>query len=70
MHHVCLMSAITHIRPERVLFYYEYEPTGAWWELSRAIVTLVKIAAPREIFGKPLAHVAHRSDVVRLQEAY
>ena len=68
VHHVCLTSAITHIRPERVLFYCEYEPTGAWWELSRAMVTLVKIAAPREIFGNPLAHVAHRSDVVRLQK--
>jgi SAM-dependent methyltransferase len=68
VHHVCLTSAITHIRPERVLFYCEYEPTGAWWELSRAMITLVKIAAPREIFGMPLAHVAHRSDVVRLQK--
>jgi hypothetical protein len=68
VHHVCLMSAIAHIRPEKVFFYYEYEPTGPWWDLSRDHVTRVQITAPREIFGNPLNHVAHRSDVVRLQK--
>jgi hypothetical protein len=68
VHHVCLKSAIAHIRPEQVYFYHEYEPTGPWWTLTRDLVTLVQITAPREIFGTPLAHVAHRSDVVRLQK--
>jgi hypothetical protein len=67
VHYVCLKSAITHIRPERVFFHYEYEPAGPWWDLSRDLVTLVKMTAPRDIFGNPLTHVAHRSDVVRLQ---
>ena len=67
VHYVCLKSAITHIRPERVFFHYDYEPAGPWWELTRDLVTLVKMMAPREIFGNPLDHVAHRSDVVRLQ---
>ena len=67
VHYVCLKSAITHIRPGTVFFYYDYEPTGPWWELTRDLVTPVKITAPRTIFGNPLAHVAHRSDVVRLQ---
>ena len=30
VHYVCLKSAITHIRPERVFFHYEYEPAGPW----------------------------------------
>lgn len=68
LHYVCLRSAIAHIAPDQVFFYYEYEPTGPWWDLSRDLVTLVKITAPREIFGNPLLHVAHRSDVVRLQK--
>jgi Glycosyltransferase sugar-binding region containing DXD motif len=68
VHYVCLKSAIRHIRPEQVYFYCEHEPKGPWWALSRELVTLVKIAAPREIFGRPLTHVAHRSDVVRLQK--
>ncbi len=68
VHHVCLKSAIERIVPEQVFFYFEFEPSGPWWDLSRPLVTLVKIEAPREIFGRPLSHVAHRSDVVRLQK--
>jgi Glycosyltransferase sugar-binding region containing DXD motif len=68
VHHVCLKSAVERIAPQKVFFYYEYEPSGPWWELSRELLTLVKIEAPREIFGRPLAHVAHRADVVRLQK--
>ncbi|HXB52909.1 MAG TPA: glycosyltransferase, partial [Rhizomicrobium sp.] len=45
-----------------------YEPSGPWWELSRPLVMVVPIKAPREIFGRPLCHVAHQSDVVRLQK--
>jgi len=68
VHHVCLKSAIERIEPRQTFFYYEFEPTGPWWELSRELVTPVRIEAPREIFGRPLEHVAHRSDVVRLQQ--
>jgi len=67
LHHVCLKSAVQRLAPEHVFFYYEYEPTGPWWSLSRKLVTPIKIHAPREIYGRPLLHVAHRSDVVRLQ---
>jgi Glycosyltransferase sugar-binding region containing DXD motif len=68
VHHVCLKSAVERIAPEQIFFYYEFEPSGPWWELSRELITPVRIEAPREIFGRPLDHVAHRSDVVRLQK--
>ena len=67
MHHVCLMSAVERLKPARVLFHYEYEPSGPWWDLSRKLVTLMPMTAPREVFGKPLLHVAHRAGVVRLR---
>lgn len=67
-HHVCLKSAVERISPDRTHFYYEFEPNGPWWELSRNLVTPIKIEAPREIFGRPLNHVSHRADVVRLQK--
>jgi SAM-dependent methyltransferase len=68
VHHACLKSAVERIKPEKVFFYYEFEPSGPWWALSRSLITPIEIKAPREIFGKPLIHVAHRSDVVRLQK--
>ncbi|HEY1877239.1 MAG TPA: glycosyltransferase [Rhizomicrobium sp.] len=67
VHYVCLKSAVERIRPEKVHFYCQFEPSTPWWDLSRDLLNVVKIAAPREIFGRPLKHVAHQSDVVRLQ---
>ncbi len=67
-HHVCLKSAVERIKPRDVLFYCEYEPTGPWWELSRRLVDVEKVAAPQEVFGNPLRHPAHRADVMRLEK--
>ncbi len=65
--HVCVASAVARIRPDEVRFYYEFEPTGPWWELTRELVTPIRITAPRSIFGNPVDHPAHRADVVRLE---
>jgi Glycosyltransferase sugar-binding region containing DXD motif len=67
IHHVCVSSAIERLRPTESFIYYEYEPSGPWWECSRKLLTPVQISAPREIFGRKLEHVAHRADVLRLQ---
>jgi Glycosyltransferase sugar-binding region containing DXD motif len=68
IHHVCLKSAVERIKPTDVHFYCEFEPAGPWWELSRRMVTVERIKAPREIFGNPLHHAAHRADVIRLEK--
>jgi len=68
IHHVCLTSAVARIKPTDVFFHCEYEPTGPWWELTRRMVTVERIKAPRAIFGNPLSHSAHRADVVRLEK--
>src|SRR4029077_6677138 len=56
------------IRPTEILFHCEHEPTGPWWEVSRPMVTVQRLRAPREIFGHPLIHDAHRADIVRLEK--
>jgi Glycosyltransferase sugar-binding region containing DXD motif len=68
IHYACLRSAVERIRPTDVRFYCEFEPAGPWWELTRRMVTVHKISAPREIFGNPVLHGAHRADVVRLEK--
>jgi hypothetical protein len=67
-HYVCLRSALARIRPDKVLFFYEHEPAGPWWNITRELVQLVKITAPNEIFGNPVDHPAHRADIVRLEK--
>jgi len=63
VHHVCVRSALERIRPTDVCFYCEYEPKGPWWELTRKLVDFEKIRAPREIFGNPVIHSAHRAGI-------
>lgn len=68
VHYACVKSAIERLKPTDALFYCEYEPTGPWWELTRSMVTVEKVRAPREIFGNPLMHGAHQADVLRLEK--
>lgn len=68
IHYACVRSMVERIRPREIRFYYTYEPSGAWWELTRPLVTLVRIEPPTAIFGNPLIHPAHRADVVRLEK--
>lgn len=65
---VSVKSAIQMIHPDKVYFYYEYEPCGPWWEMTKPLVTLVKVDAPRAIMGNSIDHPAHRADVVRLEK--
>lgn len=66
VHHMAVVLAAAVNDPPAILFWHEHEPNGQWWEASRPYLTLRRIAAPREIFGRPLVHAAHRADVVRL----
>src|SRR5690348_2942769 len=67
IHYVSVASAIRHIKPEKATIYIEYEPEGPWWELSKGLLESVHVRAPREVFGNPVVHPAHRADIARLQ---
>jgi hypothetical protein len=68
MHYACVKSAVERIKPDEASLYFEHEPSGPWWELTKSLLRPVRVTAPREIYGRPLAHAAHRADVVRLQQ--
>ena len=67
VHYVCLKSAFERLKPAETVLHCQFEPSGPWWEITRPMVTVDKVAAPREIFGNPLLHTAHRADVLRLE---
>lgn len=67
VHYLSVKSAVKLNNPEAVYFHYQYEPEGEWWEQAKPLLTLNKIKAPDSFMGKPLFHVAHKADVIRLQ---
>jgi hypothetical protein len=68
VHFACVRSAVLRIKPQYASLYYEYEPSGPWWDLTKSLIDVEKIVAPRRIFDRPLMHPAHRADVVRLEK--
>ncbi len=66
-HYLSLRSAIALNEPDAAIFYYQYEPTGEWWDKAKRHLVLHKVKAPDEFMDRPLYHVAHKADVVRLQ---
>ncbi|KAI8967881.1 hypothetical protein BDF20DRAFT_828546 [Mycotypha africana] len=49
------------------MFHYHYLPTGEYFDRARPMLTLHKVPLVETVFGRPVAHYAHRADVVRLQ---
>jgi hypothetical protein len=67
LHYMAVKSALSVHPGAKAFLYYEHEPQGIYWEVAKSCLETVQIKAPREIFGRPLKHVAHQTDVLRLQ---
>lgn len=67
VHYMAVRSALE-LNPGFTAFvYYQYEPSGPYWDLIKQDVTHVAVVAPDEVFGNRLDHFAHKADVLRLQ---
>jgi len=66
--YIAIESAYQVNKPEKIYFYYWYEPFGQWWDKIKPRLTLVKTQIPTEVFGNPIKHYAHAADIVRLQK--
>ena len=67
IHYMAIKSAVSVHPGAKAFLYHEHEPEGIYWEVARRYVETVRTKAPKEIFGRPLKHVAHQTDVLRLQ---
>ncbi len=67
MHYMAVKSALSVHPRAKAFLYFAHEPAGAYWEVAKRHVECVRVEAPGEIFGRPLLHVAHQADVLRLQ---
>lgn len=67
VHYLSVKSAVELNKPQTAFFHYQFEPEGEWWQKAKQLLTLNKVTAPESFMGRPLFHVAHKADVVRLQ---
>lgn len=65
-HFVSVWSAMYHLNPGRVIFWYRYEPKGEWWDILKPFVEMRK-AGDIVIHGTKVVHYAHQADVIRLR---
>jgi GT2 family glycosyltransferase/mannosyltransferase OCH1-like enzyme len=66
--YIAIKSAHEVNKPDKIYFYYYYEPEGYWWNKIKKYLTLVHITPPKEIYGNKLYHYAHKADIIRLQK--
>lgn len=66
-HYMAVRSALSVNPGFKAYVYFQYEPSGPYWDLVKDEVECVRVEAPTEIFGNKLDHFAHKTDVLRLQ---
>ena len=66
-HFLNVLSIQVFMRPDRIYLHHHRLPTGFWFELMRPLLTLIKARQVDQIFGRPIEHYAHQSDIVRLE---
>ena len=67
IHYMAVKSALARNPEFSANFYCKFEPSGMFWDVAKRYLNVIQIEPPSEIFGNKLFHVAHVSDVIRLQ---
>ena len=67
IYYLALKSCLSVNNPDKINFYYKYEPYGSYWDKIKHKLNLIKVDPPTEIFGIPIKHYAHQADIIRLQ---
>lgn len=75
MYYLCLKSCIDTQKPEKIYFYYKYEPYGPYWELIKGQLTLEKVepvdfmqsVSQKDLSSKIFSY-AHLADFIRLEK--
>lgn len=72
VYYLSVLSASKVNVPDKIYFYYHYEPFGPWWEKLKKIknITFEKVDIPTHMGSKPIKHVAHKADKIRMEKLY
>jgi mannosyltransferase OCH1-like enzyme len=67
VYYIAVLSCYVINKPDKIYFFYHYEPKGKWWEKTKMLVESIVVDIPTHIGSKELRHVAHKSDILRLK---
>jgi mannosyltransferase OCH1-like enzyme len=67
VYYIAVLSCKLINNPDKIFFYYHYEPKGIWWEKTKLLVDLIKVDIPEYIGEKKIKKVAHKSDILRIE---
>lgn len=73
IYYLSVLSAYIVNKPDKIYFYYYYEPYGKWWDrLKYKIPDIVfeKVELPSHIGEKKILHFAHKADWIRMNKLY
>lgn len=66
-HYININSIRILNNPEKIYFYSDKLPEGKYWDKISSFVEFKKVVPPDSVFDRKLYHIAHKSDVLRLQ---
>ena len=72
-YYLSILSSYIVNKPEKIYFYYHYEPYGKWWDrLKNKIPNIIfeKVELPTHIGKKEIKHFAHKADWIRMNKLY
>jgi len=65
-YYLAVLSCSLISRPEKIFFYFTFEPKGIWWQKTKSLVTPVPVKVPDYFGSKKIIKTAHKSDVLRM----
>lgn len=65
-YYLAILSCKVISRPNKIFFYYNFEPKGVWWQKTRDLVTPIQIKTPEYFGNKKILKTAHKSDFLRM----
>ena len=71
-YYVAVYSCYIINKPEKIYFYYHYQPYGKWWDKLQDLKVLefIKIDIPTHFGSKKIKKTAHKADKVRMDVLY
>ena len=68
VYYLAILSAKFVNNPDKIYFYYHYEPYGEFWDKIKNSLVLERVDIPINIGDKLVRKTAHKADIVRMNK--